>query len=99
MLTFLQKLSTENLVLEVQSNIIRLMIKIEKMERGTPEFRSLKPFEKITRRKLLAESLRGIMYRRDSGNIDQESATRMVAELLELHLTGRVESIPIKKKE
>jgi len=75
------------------------MKNLEAMERATSEFRFLHPVEKLQRRKLLARSLNDLIDRRNHGEIDQGSVTRMTSELLELHLTGRVESIPVEKDE
>ena len=73
------------------------MKNLEAMERCTPEFEELSPVDKQMRRRILAQSLDDVIVRKNMGSIDEGSAIRMTSELLELHLTGRVESLPVEK--
>ena len=73
------------------------MKNLEAMERCTPEFEELSPVDKQMRRRILAQSLDDVIVRKNLGSIDDKSAIRMTSELLELHLTGRVESLPVEK--
>ena len=74
------------------------MKNLEQMERVTPEFEELSPVDKLMRRRILAQSLEDVVLRRNTGSVDERSAMRMTSELLELHLTGKVESIPVEKQ-
>lgn len=73
------------------------MISLESLERGTPEFQSLTPEQQNQRRALLSLMLGIIINQSLSLDITPKQATESAYELLEFHLTGKIEKIREEK--
>lgn len=73
-------------------------MKIEALENSTPEFLALSEAEKTARRALLCIILEGLVNH-DLLGLTEEQAAEQLSKVLEFHLTGKVESIPVLTKE
>ncbi len=78
--------------------IIRPMKNLESMERGTPEFNALTKEQQELRREALCSGLNALLNHKLMG-INEKEAVYHASELLEYHLTGRVERLPVEKRE
>ena len=67
------------------------MKSLESMEKGTPEFQSLTPNQQNERRYFLSRMLESILSQPSTLGLTQEQSVRFACDLLEFHLSGKIE--------
>lgn len=79
---------------KADSGIIPNMQSLESLERETPEFQGLSQTQQEERRKLLSLVLDRVLTNPFSLGLSEEQAFKFTCDLLEFHLSGRIDKIP-----
>lgn len=72
------------------------MKSLESLERETPEFTTLTPEQQKARREMLRMML--FLLRNKTAGLTREEGVIFACDLLEFHLTGKIDKIPVERK-